>query len=65
MKGKTRPVSIRLATSEIEQLHARAHTLSATIADVLARIAAHPAHRLDELLPWNWTLASAISARAA
>src|SRR5229473_7824189 len=27
----------------------------AWLADVLARIVTHPAHRLDELLPWNWT----------
>jgi transposase len=26
----------------------------AWLADILSRIAAHPAHRLDELLPWNW-----------
>ena len=26
----------------------------AWLADVLARIAAHPIHRLDGLLPWNW-----------
>src|SRR3954470_22733432 len=27
----------------------------AWLADVLARVATHPAHRIDELLPWNWT----------
>src|SRR5258707_12451029 len=27
----------------------------AWLADVLTRIATHPAHRLDELLPWKWT----------
>jgi transposase len=27
----------------------------AWLADVLARIASHPARQLDELLPWNWT----------
>jgi hypothetical protein len=25
------------------------------LADVLSRIATHPAHRLSDLLPWNWT----------
>ena len=38
----------------------------AWLADVLSRIATHPAHRLDELLPWNWTTrALAIPAQAA
>ena len=26
----------------------------AWLADVLARIAEHPAQKLDELLPWTW-----------
>ena len=36
----------------------------AWLADVLGRIAGHPAHRLDDLLPWNWRPAAAVS-RAA
>jgi transposase len=38
----------------------------AWLADVLSCIAAHPAHRLKELLPWNWKPhPSNISAQAA
>ncbi|MET3908970.1 hypothetical protein ABID59_003316 [Bradyrhizobium sp. S3.3.6] len=38
--------------------------LLAWLTDILTRIAAHLAHRLDELLPWNWEARSALSARA-
>jgi transposase len=31
----------------------------AWLADILARIASHPAHRIEELMPWNWTERSA------
>jgi transposase len=34
----------------------------AWLADVLSRIAEHPAHDLDELLPWNWRPRSTMTA---
>jgi transposase len=37
----------------------------AWLADVLARIAGHPAHRLDELLPWAWRSTRETASRAA
>jgi len=37
----------------------------AWLADVLARIAAHPVSKLDELLPWNWRAAAVSATRAA
>jgi transposase len=37
----------------------------AWLADVLARIAAHPAQQIDELLPWNWRRATDSISQAA
>ena len=37
----------------------------AWLTDVLSRIAAHPAHRLDEMLPWNWRKTTVTHAQAA
>src|SRR5205085_5739508 len=37
----------------------------AWLADVLARIAGHPSHRIDDLLPWNWQPRNAPRRQAA
>ena len=37
----------------------------AWLADVLSRIAEHRAHRIDELLPWNWQPPAAARRQAA
>jgi IS66 C-terminal element len=46
-----------IATAKLNNINPQAW-----LADVLARIADHPASRLQELLPWNW---NALTTRAA
>jgi transposase len=48
-----------IATAKLNNIDPRAW-----LADVLARIADHPARRLDELLPWNWRNARLAQAAA-
>lgn len=49
-----------IATAKLNGVDPRAW-----LADVLSRIAGHPASRLHELLPWNWTAAQAAPAAEA
>jgi len=49
-----------IATAKLNGVDPRAW-----LADVLARIADHPASRLDELLPWHWPRRSEDSSLAA
>jgi hypothetical protein len=37
----------------------------AWLADILARIADHPAHQIDELLPWKWRTPQGLLSQAA
>ena len=48
-----------IATAKLNDINPHAW-----LADVLARIADHPASRLDELLPWNWKAAQDQAAAA-
>jgi len=49
----------------IESAHLNDVDPKAWLADVLARIADHPARRIDELLPWRWKAARQQNAQAA
>lgn len=48
-RARRRPMYTLIVTAKMNSVD-----LQAWLADVLTRIAAHLAHRLVELLPWNW-----------
>ena len=54
------PCTVLIVTAKMNDIDPQAW-----LADVLARIASHPASRLDELLPWNWRAANAAISQAA
>ena len=57
---------IKLAIS-IKRVGAKMNDVDpqAWLADILARIAMYPAHRLNELLPWNWKPRASVMVAAA
>ena len=59
--GSRRPSWLTLiATAKLNNIDPQAW-----LADVLARIADMPQNRLDELLPWNWTVGNLRIEKAA
>jgi hypothetical protein len=57
---RTAAIYSLIATAKINDVDLRPW-----LADVLARIADHPASRLHELLPWNWRKPPVAAAMAA
>jgi hypothetical protein len=52
ISGRTRPFGTVPRSAQTAKMNGV--DPQAWLADVLSRVAAHPAHRLDELLQWNW-----------